>query len=132
MKLKELLLKVYEGHCERLPNESDEDYLTRCGNQQFSPVGSVADRSNIPLAMKTKIVIPNKIQERLRQVEWEKMEDGIKGMIKSLKLIQKTNSMDDKRKEIMINALVSDIIRRLDNLRMDIYDKARNIPPNIK
>jgi hypothetical protein len=60
------------------------------------------------------------------------MEDGIKGMIKSLKLIQKTNSTDDKRKEIMINALASDIIRRLDDLKSDIYDKARNIPPNIK
>jgi hypothetical protein len=132
MKLKELLLKVYEGHCERLPNESDEDYLTRCGNQQFNPIGSVADRSNLPYAMKKRIVIPNKINERLRQVEWEKMEDGIKGMIKSLKLIQKTNSTDDKRKEIMINALVSDIIRRLDDLKSDIYDKARNIPPDIK
>jgi hypothetical protein len=132
MKLKELLLKVYEGHCERLPNESDEDYLIRCGNQQFNPIGSVADRSNLPYAMKKRIVIPNKINERLRQVEWEKMEDGIKGMIKSLKLIQKTNSTDDKRKEIMINALVSDIIRRLDDLKSDIYDKARNIPPDIK
>jgi hypothetical protein len=132
MKLKELLLKVYEGQCERLPNETDEDFLTRCGNQQFGPIGSVGDRSNVPLAMKKKIVIPNKINERLRQVEWERMEDDIKGMIKSLKLIQKTNSMDDKRKEIMINAMASDIIRRLDNLKSDIYDKARNIPPNIK
>lgn len=58
MKLKELLLKVYEGHCERLPNENDEDYLTRCANQSFSPIGSVGDRSNVPLAMKKKIVVP--------------------------------------------------------------------------
>ena len=132
MKLKELLVQIYEGHCERLPDESDEDYLERCGNDMFNQQFGISQLSNIPNVMKKKIVVPNKINERLRQVEWEKMEDGIKGMIKSLKLIQKTNNTDDKRKEIMINALVSDIIRRLDNLKSDIYDKARNIPPNIK
>ena len=58
MKLKELLLKVYEGHCERLDGENDEDYLTRCANQSFNPFGSVAQRSNVPLAMKKKIVVP--------------------------------------------------------------------------
>ena len=26
MKLKELLVQIYEGHCERLPDETDEDY----------------------------------------------------------------------------------------------------------
>jgi hypothetical protein len=35
MKLKELLLSLYEGVCERLPGESDEDFLTRCGNMAF-------------------------------------------------------------------------------------------------
>jgi hypothetical protein len=64
MKLKELLLKVFEGHCERLTDESDEDYLTRCGNQQFNPIGSVADRSNVPLAMKKKIVVPIPIKKK--------------------------------------------------------------------
>ena len=62
--LKELLLNVYEGHCERLPNESDEDYLTRCGNEHFGPIGSVTDRSNIPLAMKKKIVVPIPIKKK--------------------------------------------------------------------
>ena len=64
MKLKELLLQVYEGHCERLPNESDEDYLTRCGNQQYGPFGSVTDRSNVPLAMKTPIIVPIPIKKK--------------------------------------------------------------------
>jgi len=64
MKLKELLLKVYEGHCERLPDESDEDYLTRCANKDFNPFGSVADRSNVPLAMKKKIVVPIPIKKK--------------------------------------------------------------------
>ena len=58
MKLKELLYQIYEGVCERLPNESDEDYLTRCANSVYNPIGSVADRSNVPLAMKKKIVVP--------------------------------------------------------------------------
>jgi hypothetical protein len=64
MKLKELLSKVFEGHCERLPNESDEDYLTRCANKDFNPFGSVGDRSNVPLAMKKKIVVPIPIKKK--------------------------------------------------------------------
>jgi hypothetical protein len=35
MKLKELLIKVLEGQCERLDGESDNDYLQRCGNDDF-------------------------------------------------------------------------------------------------
>jgi hypothetical protein len=35
MKLKELLIKVFERACARIDGESDEDYLTRCGNAQF-------------------------------------------------------------------------------------------------
>jgi hypothetical protein len=35
MKLKELLIKVFERMCVRNDGESDEDYLTRCGNAQF-------------------------------------------------------------------------------------------------
>jgi hypothetical protein len=62
--LKELLLKVYESKCERLPDESDEDYLTRCGNEFYGPIGSVEDRSNVPLAMKKKIVVPVPIKKK--------------------------------------------------------------------
>ena len=47
MKLKELLLKVYEGKCERLPNESDEEYLTRCGNDMFNQKGKDVCWQNI-------------------------------------------------------------------------------------
>lgn len=36
IRLKELLLKVYEGKCERLPNENDEDFISRCGNDAFN------------------------------------------------------------------------------------------------
>jgi hypothetical protein len=36
IRLKELLLKVCEGKCERLPNESDEDFVSRCGNDMFN------------------------------------------------------------------------------------------------
>ena len=64
MKLKELLLQIYEGHCERIEGETDEDYLTRCANHSFNPIGSVADRSNIPLAMKKKIVVPIPIKTK--------------------------------------------------------------------
>ncbi len=64
MKLKELLVQIYEGNCERLPNETDEDYLTRCANKDFNPFGSVGDRSNLPLAMKKRIVIPIPIKKK--------------------------------------------------------------------
>jgi hypothetical protein len=64
MKLKELLVKMYEGHCERLPDESDEDYLTRCSNSIFNLPGNISQRSNIPNAMKKKIVVPIPIKPR--------------------------------------------------------------------
>ena len=132
MKLKELLLKVYEGHCEREPDESDEDYLTRCGNDMFNQQFGISQLSNIPNVMKKKIVVPNAMNERLNNIEWDRMQDDIKGMVKSLKLIQKTNTGNHKQKELMINALVADVIKNLDHLKWDIYDKARNIPPEVK
>ena len=64
MKLKELLVKVFEGHCERLPDESDEDFLTRCGNDTWNQQFGISQLSNIPNVMKTKILVPNKIQPK--------------------------------------------------------------------
>ena len=64
MKLKELLLQVYEGQCERLPNESDDEYLNRCGNDMFNLPFGISQLSNIPNVMKTKILVPNKIQPK--------------------------------------------------------------------
>ncbi len=64
MKLKELLVQIYEGHCERFPNETDEDYLTRCGNDMFNQQFGISQLSNIPNVMKTKILVPNKIQPK--------------------------------------------------------------------
>jgi len=64
MKLKELLVKVYEGHCERLSDESDEAYLTRCGNDMWNQQFGISQLSNIPNVMKTKILVPNKIQSK--------------------------------------------------------------------
>jgi|LakMenEpi03Aug12_release.lakeMendotaPanAssembly.Ray.scaffolds.fasta_scaffold30439_14 hypothetical protein len=65
MKLKEILIKeLEEGVCERLPNETDNEFLTRCANDIYNPIGSVAQRSNVPLAMKKKIVIPIPIKKK--------------------------------------------------------------------
>ena len=60
MKLKDVLVKIYEGNCERLPNESDEDYLQRCGNDMWNQQFGISQLSNIPNVMKTKILVPNK------------------------------------------------------------------------
>lgn len=35
--LTHLLIKIYEGRFDRLPNESDEDYLSRVANQDMFP-----------------------------------------------------------------------------------------------
>ena len=132
MKLKELLLQVYEGQCERLPNESDEDYLTRCGNDMFNQQFGISQLSNIPNVMKQKIVVPNKIEERLNNIAWDRMQDDIKDMQKQCKAIQTTIKGNHKQKELLVQAMAQVIIKNLDHLKSDIYDKARNIPPDIK
>ena len=55
---------MYEGHCERLPDESDEDYLQRCGNDMWNQQFGISQLSNIPNVMKSKIVVPNKINPK--------------------------------------------------------------------
>ena len=132
MKLKDVLVKMYEGHCERLPDESDEAYLTRCGNDMFNQQFGISQLSNIPNVMKQKIVVPNKIQERLNNVAWDRMQDDIKDMQKQCKAIQTTIKGNHKQKELLVQAMAQVIIKNLDHLKSDIYDKARNIPPDIK
>lgn len=63
MKLKELLLQIFETHNDRLPDESDEDYLTRIGNQLYQPVGNINQRSNLPNMMRRNVVIPKPIKK---------------------------------------------------------------------
>ena len=132
MKLKDVLVKIYEGNCERLPDESDEAYLTRCGNDMFNQQFGISQLSNIPNVMKTKILVPNKIQERLNNVAWDRMQDDIKDMQKQCKAIQTTIKGNHKQKELLVQAMAQVIIKNLDHLKSDIYDKARNIPPDIK
>ena len=123
---------MYEGSCERQPDESDEAYLTRCGNRMFNQQFGISQLSNIPNVMKQKIVVPNKIQERLNNVAWDRMQDDIKDMQKQCKAIQTTIKGNHKQKELLVQAMAQVIIKNLDHLKSDIYDKARNIPPDIK
>ena len=132
MKLKDVLVKIYEGNCERLPDESDEEYLTRCGNDMFNQQFGISQLSNIPNVMKQKIVVPNKIEERLNNIAWDRMQDDIKDMQKQCKAIQTTIKGNHKQKELLVQAMAQVIIKNLDHLKSDIYDKARNIPPDIK
>jgi hypothetical protein len=62
IKLKEVLVKVLEGRCERLDGENDEDFITRCGNQGWG-----SDRAlginltpHMSTVMQKKVVIPIK------------------------------------------------------------------------
>lgn len=41
LQLKELLVKIAEDRCERLPGESDEDLLQRCGNWNFGKIAKL-------------------------------------------------------------------------------------------
>ena len=75
--------------------------------------------------MKLKQLLPNSINEGLNNIEWERIQDDIEVMMRTLKLIKKTNGGNDKRKELAIDALTLDVMRRLDNLKSDIKDKAR-------
>jgi len=43
-----------------LPDEGDDEYLTRCGNQPWSPIGTPSQRSNLPNPMRRGGITPNK------------------------------------------------------------------------
>jgi hypothetical protein len=62
--LKELLLSIYEGHCERLPDESDDDYLQRCGNSVYDKIGKPDDEANLRVVMKKPLVVPIPIKKK--------------------------------------------------------------------
>lgn len=63
-KLKEILINMVESRCERLPNESEEDFLTRCGNQGWGPFGGVNMSPAMSLTMQKKIVVPIKQKDK--------------------------------------------------------------------
>ena len=116
MKLKELLTQIYEGNCERLPNETDEDYLTRCGNNMFNKQFGISQLSNIPNVMKTKILLPNKTNEADTPNTGERIQN-LNNRIKVLRdKISATKSPEQKKlhSDRLKNALQS-----LSNIRRD-------------
>jgi hypothetical protein len=60
IRLKELLVNMFEGRCERLEGESDEDFITRCGNQGWGNDGGVGINltPHMSTTMQKKLVIP--------------------------------------------------------------------------
>jgi hypothetical protein len=46
IRLKELLCQLFEGECERLPGENDEDFLQRCGNMDFQKMDTIRYNSS--------------------------------------------------------------------------------------
>ena len=60
IRLKELLINMFEGRCERLEGESDEDFITRCGNQGWGNDGGVGINltPHMSTTMQKKLVIP--------------------------------------------------------------------------
>jgi len=116
MKLKDVLVKIYEGNCERLPDESDEAYLTRCGNRMFNQQFGISQLSNIPNVMKQKIVVPNKTNESDTPSTGERIQN-LNNRIKVLRdKISATKSPEQKRlhSDRLKNALQS-----LSNIRRD-------------
>ena len=116
MKLKDVLVKMYEGSCERQPDESDETYLTRCGNRMFNQQFGISQLSNIPNVMKQKIVVPNKTNEVDTPDTGERIQN-LNNRIKVLRdKISATKSPEQKRlhSDRLKNALQS-----LSNIRRD-------------
>lgn len=66
MRLKELLVKAFEGTCERDPKETDDEFITRCGNQGWGNKGGIGINLTpaISLTMQKKLVIPMKQKEK--------------------------------------------------------------------
>ena len=64
MRLKEVLLKMFEDRCERIEGESDEEFLTRCGNQGWGPFGGVNMTPAMSYTMQKKIVVPMKQKDK--------------------------------------------------------------------
>jgi hypothetical protein len=60
IRLKELLVNMFEGRCERLEGESDDDFITRCGNQGWGNDGGVGINltPHMSTTMQKKLVIP--------------------------------------------------------------------------
>ena len=120
MKLKELLTQIYEGHCERLPNETDEAYLTRCGNNMFNQQFGISQLSNIPNVMKKKILVPNKIEVSEAPTRAPDTGERIQNLNNRIKVlrdkISATKSPEQKRlhSDRLKNALQS-----LSNIRRD-------------
>ena len=107
---------MYEGSCERLPDESDEAYLTRCGNDMFNQQFGISQLSNIPNVMKQKIVVPNKTNESDTPSTGERIQN-LNNRIKVLRdKISATKSPEQKRlhSDRLKNALQS-----LSNIRRD-------------
>ena len=116
MKLKDVLVKMYEGSCERQPDESDETYLTRCGNRMFNQQFGISQLSNIPNVMKQKILVPNKTNEVDTPDTGERIQN-LNNRIKVLRdKISATKSPEQKRlhSDRLKNALQS-----LSNIRRD-------------
>ena len=116
MKLKDVLVKMYEGSCERQPDESDETYLTRCGNRMFNQQFGISQLSNIPNVMKQKIVVPKKTNDVDTPDTGERIQN-LNNRIKVLRdKISATKSPEQKRlhSDRLKNALQS-----LSNIRRD-------------
>lgn len=118
IKLKELLLKVYEGHCERLPNEDDEAYLTRCSNSLFNRSGNIAQRGLLPNES-----APLKMEKKMgNETKWEEV---------SGKLIKTFYFKDYKEVMPFVNQVMKiadkqnhhpDITVHYDNVKLAITD----------
>jgi len=120
MKLKDVLVKMYEGSCERQPDETDETYLTRCGNRMFNQQFGISQLSNIPNVMKTKILVPNKIEVSEAPTKVPDTGERIQNLNNRIKVlrdkISATKSPEQKRlhSDRLKNALQS-----LSNIRRD-------------
>lgn len=74
LQLRELLVKIAETHCERLPGESDEDLLQRCGNWNFGKIAKLKYDQRVGRFRKPTVVkeqMENKVFEEFAKKRLE-------------------------------------------------------------
>jgi hypothetical protein len=118
MKLKELLTQMYEGKCERLPDETDEDYLTRCSNSVFNLPGTTSQRSNLPNAMKKKIVIP--IPIKTNEADTPSTGERIQNLNNRIKVLRdKISATKSPEQKKLHSDRLKNALQSLSNIRRD-------------
>ena len=115
-KLTKILIGLYEGVCERLPNESDEEFLTRCGNMGFADMDSLRMAQSFGTYHRNVVRETNIVKESGDRKELELQR--LKLMNQAFKLMPNSPKQLAVRKEI----------ERIDNILRGLKESNNTLP----